>query len=183
MGKQVIFHRQVRDNVKAIDCLDPTTGEHLIPKFESFCIDYAQHFNPHLALEAAGYPMEGKTKKQIDRAFRGVMQREDIRMRVKALIRQKVEHSGVGTDWVVLKWMQIIDRCMQADPVLDNEGEPTGEWKFDSRGAGNALHDMAAYYGMFQKAMTDSKPVNIKVSFGPKEKPLIDGEAEVIQDG
>jgi len=180
--KQALRHAYVSKAKKAIDCLDPVTGEHLIPKYESFCIDYAQRFNPHLALAAAGYPVENKTKQQLEQAFRYVMVREDVRIRVRALIREKVDHSGVGTDWVVMKWMEIIDRCMQADPVLDKEGNETGEWKFDSRGAGNALHDMAAYYGMFQKAATDSKPVNIKINFGPKEKPLIDGEVEVVNE-
>lgn len=175
-------HQAIRTAEKAIDYLDPTTGEHLIPKYESFCLDYAQHFNPNLALEAAGYPMEKKTKKQLQQAFRHVMGREDIRMRIQSLIREKATHLGVGADWVVMKWMEVLDRCMQASPVFDSNGEATGEWKFDSRGAGNVLHDMAAYFGMFQKSMASSKPVKIIVNFGEKEKPPIDGQVNVIDE-
>jgi hypothetical protein len=180
MAKQALLHSEMKGAEKAIDYLCPKTGEHLIPKYESFCLDYAQHFSPNLALEAAGYPMEGKTKKQLQQAFRHVMTRQDVRMRVQALIREKAEHVGVGPDWVVMKWMEVLDRCMQGSPVLDNEGNETGEWKFDSRGANNVLHDMATYMGMFQKAATDSKPVTVNVNFAGKKKPPIDGEVEVV---
>lgn len=180
MAEQTEFHRKVAKTAKAIDYLDPVTGEHLLPKYESFCLDYAQHFRPNLAMEAAGYPMEEKTTKQMLKAFRHVMLRKDIRMRIRSLIREKAEHVGIGPDWVVMKWMEILDRCMQASPVLDAEGNETGEWKFESRSANDTLHDMAAYFGMFQKAVGDSKPVTLNINFGPKPKPPIDGEVEVV---
>jgi hypothetical protein len=167
---------------KAIDYIDPQTGQHTIAKYESFCIDYAQHFDRDLALAAAGYPLEKKTQRQISQAFADVMQRQDVRIRVRALIRQKSEHMMVGPDWVVMKWMEVLDRCMQATPVRDKKGEPTGEWQFDSRGAGAVLHDMANYFNMFNKTKRESKPVRININYGPAPKAPIDGTVEVIED-
>lgn len=176
MGKQEQFVSKVIGAEKAIDYINPTTGEHILPKYESFCMNYAHYFTPRLAMEAAGYPVDKKTEHAMQAAFRHVMRRDDVRMRVQSVIREKAEHLGVGQDWVVMKWMELLDRCMAATPVLDKDGDETGEWKFDSRGAGSVLHDMAAYFGMFAKAKESSKPVNITMNFGPKEKPVIEHE-------
>ena len=35
--------------------------------------------------------------------------------------------------------LEVKNRCMQANPVLDKEGNETGVWKFDSNGANKAL--------------------------------------------
>lgn len=37
---------------------------------------------------------------------------------------------------------QIVDRCMQAIPVLDSEGKEVGVWKFDQAGANAALRSL-----------------------------------------
>lgn len=180
MAKQTQMTRKVHGAEKPEDYLDPKTGEHLIPKYETFCLDYAQHFAPKLALEAAGYPIKNKTEHQLQGAFRRVMARPDIRLRIRSLIREKADHAGIGQDWVVMRWMELLDRCMQKEQVLDNEGNPTGEWKFDSRGANNVLHDMATYFGMFQRQASEAKPVRININFGPSEKPPKQIEGEVI---
>lgn len=66
--------------------------------------------------------------------------------RAKRLVKH--EHEA---DRVVAKLIQITNRCMQAEPVLDSEGNPTGEWKFDSRGAVQALTTQARILGMMGK--------------------------------
>jgi len=163
---------------KAIDLLNPDTGEHIIPKYESFCLEYAQHFSPKLAMAAAGYPVEEKTEHQMQCSFRYVMQRQDVQMRLQSLIRAKATQLGVGPDWVVMKWLEVLDRCMQKEQVKDSEGNLTGEWKFDARGANIVLENMGKYLGMFTKANTPQKPVQIHCYFGGKvEQPdIIDGE-------
>jgi phage terminase small subunit len=170
MGENKIITRKVMGAEKAIDYLDPKTGQHLVPKYESFCLNYAQFFKPRLAMEAAGYPVDDKTEHAMQAAFRQVMLREDIRLRCKNLIREKSEAMCVGSEWVVMKWMEIVDRCMQAEPVLDKDGVQTGEWKFDPRNASSTLHDMAAYFGMFKNDKQDAKPVNITMNFAAKER-------------
>lgn len=176
------FAKHLNKAEKAIDYLDPDTGTHLVPKYETFCLEYVNTFDSNKALRAAGYPVDSRAKSTVDTAFRNVMHREDVRLRIQALIREKGAHVGVGPDWIVMKWMEMVSRCMQAEAVLDKEGEPTGEWKFDSRGAGAVLHDMAAHFGMFQKDKTSSKPVKITMNFGPKERPPIDAEVSVVPD-
>lgn len=57
----------------------------------------------------------------------------------------------VRTDYVILRLVECVERCMQAEPVLDDEGNPTGEYKFDSAGATKALGLLAKHLGMFEK--------------------------------
>lgn len=51
--------------------------------------------------------------------------------------------------WVLDRLRQIVDRCMQAEPVKDSKGEPTGEFKFDSSGANRALELIGKHFAMF----------------------------------
>ncbi len=163
----IIVHSNWKQGTeKALDLINPATGEHIIPKYESFCQDYAHHFDPRMAMDAAGYPVEEKSVKQMRAAFGLVMKKRDVQMRIQSLIREKAERLGVGSDWVVMKWLELLDRCMQKESVKDNKGNPTGEWKFDARGANIVLENMAKYFGMFAKDNVTAKPVLINVNFG-----------------
>ena len=72
------------------------------------------------------------------------------------MVKQAVEEkqaaiakiNEVSAEWVVQKAKKIVERCMQEEPVYDNEGNPTGEYKFDSMGATAALKILAKYLGM-----------------------------------
>lgn len=52
-------------------------------------------------------------------------------------------------EYVLNSLMEIVDRCKQAEPVLDHEGEPTGEYKFDSGGANRALELLGKHLKLF----------------------------------
>ena len=71
---------------------------------------------------------------------------------VKAAVEEKLEEirkkNEITADWVVDKAKKIIERCMQAEAVYDSEGNPTGEYKFDSSGANGSLKILAKYLGM-----------------------------------
>jgi phage terminase small subunit len=69
-----------------------------------------------------------------------------------------VESAAVSKAWVTTRLMQVAERCMQAEPVLDREGERTGEYKFDSAGANRSLELLGKEMGMF----TDRKHIKIE---------------------
>lgn len=58
--------------------------------------------------------------------------------------------TGLDREWVISRLMTVTERCMQAEPVLDREGNETGEWKFDSAGATRSLHLLGSELGMFK---------------------------------
>lgn len=58
--------------------------------------------------------------------------------------------TGLDRQWVIERLMTVVERCMQGEPVIDREGNPTGEWRFDSAGATRSLHLLGSELGMFR---------------------------------
>lgn len=54
----------------------------------------------------------------------------------------------------------MFERCMQIDRILDRHGAPTGEFKFDSSGAGKALDMMAKTAGLYREKRQASDTEN-----------------------
>ena len=60
----------------------------------------------------------------------------------------------VNADWVLKRFKEISDRCMQAEPVMVFDGEQwvsSGEYKFDSSGAVKATENIGKHIGFFEK--------------------------------
>jgi phage terminase small subunit len=51
--------------------------------------------------------------------------------------------------WVLTSLRAVAKRCMQAEPVLNSKGTPTGEYTFQASGANRALELLGKEYGMF----------------------------------
>jgi phage terminase small subunit len=45
---------------------------------------------------------------------------------------ERAKRKNIDQDYVLDVIQKTIERCSQAEPVLDREGNPTGEYKFDS---------------------------------------------------
>lgn len=56
---------------------------------------------------------------------------------------------AVDKDWIRDRLAQIVERCMQAEPVLDREGNRTGEYTFQAPAAIRALELLGKDMGMF----------------------------------
>lgn len=72
-----------------------------------------------------------------------------------AAIAQKnaILKSGLDREWVISRYMKVVERCMQAEPVMkmiDGEMRETGEYKFDSHGANTALRALGDTLGLFK---------------------------------
>lgn len=78
-----------------------------------------------------------------------------IRTRIAELsdiaTQNAIIQTGLNREWVLTRLMTVADRCMQTEPVLDNQGNPTGEYKFDSAGATKALKMLGDTLGMFKQ--------------------------------
>lgn len=57
---------------------------------------------------------------------------------------------GITHGYVLESLKNVVERCMQAEPVLDHEGNETGEYRFDARGAVAALKLMGETISTFQ---------------------------------
>jgi len=82
-----------------------------------------------------------------------LMKRQDVQDLI-ATLKAQVEADiaskyAVSRESVMRDLIDIQRRCMQAEPIRDSEGNPTGEWKFDSTGAINATKLIGVELGMF----------------------------------
>lgn len=70
----------------------------------------------------------------------------------KAEINAKIEEeTEINAVELVRKFKAIHDRCMQEVPVLDHEGNKTGEFRFEPNPACKALENIGRIKGLYEK--------------------------------
>ena len=87
-------------------------------------------------------------------AHRAMLLLRDPRVRAYrvALIRESVEDMTLTKDSLVLKLLEIYQRCMSAEPVMEwdsdaKEWKESGVWRFDAKGATKALELLSRITG------------------------------------
>lgn len=111
----------------------------------AFVLHYLRTGNATEAAREAGYS-ERTARKQGSE----VLARPRVQRAVQALQAARAERLTVDADWVIRHLVEVTERCLEAVPVLDEEGQPTGVYKFDSRGANGALRLIGQHLGMFR---------------------------------
>jgi len=78
----------------------------------------------------------------------------EVQKRIQELCELVTQNSilkaGLDRGWVITRLMTVTERCMQAEPVKDRDGNPTGEFRFDSAGANRALELLGKTMRMFE---------------------------------
>lgn len=74
---------------------------------------------------------------------------ESVRKRIEELQSAAAGQAVLSKTWVIDRLMQVVERCMQAEPVKDSKGIPTGEYVFNATGANKALELLGKEEGMF----------------------------------
>jgi phage terminase small subunit len=72
----------------------------------------------------------------------------------RAIAEHKAElaaRAAVTAEYVLTSLKDVVTKSMQAEPVYDKFGHPTGEWVFDSKGATGALNLLGKHIGMFNE--------------------------------
>jgi hypothetical protein len=64
----------------------------------------------------------------------------------------------LSKSWVLEKLRSNAERAMQAEPVLDREGHPTGVYKYDGSVANRALELIGKELGMFVERKESGRP-------------------------
>lgn len=76
-------------------------------------------------------------------------------------IEKVSEETGITAKTVLEGAKRMFDRCMQEEAVTDKDGNKTGEYKFDSAGAGKALKLMGDHVDVNAFKATDDDGVPI----------------------
>lgn len=117
----------------------------LTPKQQRFAEEYVVDCNATQAAIRAGY-----SAKTAEAAASRLLINVNVSEEIKKRLAAKAKRTNLDADWVLKRWEKIVERCMQHEPVLDSEGNETGEYRFDSRGANTALQNLAKHLGMLR---------------------------------
>ena len=125
-------------------------------KQKQFCEEYIIDLNGTQAAIRAGY-----SEKTANRIASELLSKLDIQEYICKLKNERSERVKYSQDELMRDILEVKNRCMQANPVLDKEGNETGIWKFDSNGANKALDMLAKHVGFYE---TDNKQKAFNIS-------------------
>lgn len=149
-------------------------GTHeLNTKQRKFVAKYLEHGDATQAYIDAGYKV--KDKLTAGACAGRLIKDAKVAQRIGEGLNQIVKASELCVENELRDLQEIKRRCMQKEAVLDNQGNPTGEWKFDSRGALKAIELIGRHLGMWEKE--DGKHRRFMRMVSP-----IDYDAETIID-
>ena len=105
---------------------------------------------------AAGY--KAKSVAVASAAATRLLKDVKVQARLEELKAQAVERTVLTKQWVIDKLIQNVERAMQAQPVLDAKGVPTGEYRYEGSVANRALELLGKEQGMFVDRKEIGKP-------------------------
>lgn len=104
--------------------------DQLTPKQERFCEEYLIDLNATQAATRAGY-----SAKTANEQGARLLANASVASKIDELKKARSQTTGITAERVLTGIMGVIERCEQAVAVTDEEGNPTGEWKFESGSA------------------------------------------------
>ena len=122
---------------------------------ERFCtlVASGEALNSAARLAEREEPPPGQDPKIYYQRGSALMKRPEVVERI-ATLKAELEAEAqrryaYGQVEVIRDLIDIKKRCMQAEPVTDGDGEPTGEWTFNAKGAIAAIELVGKHLGMF----------------------------------
>ena len=92
------------------------------------------------------------------------LQKPEIAAAIAAGQADQVHSAGITREWVLSRLRDVAERAMQAVPVLDREGNETGEYRFDAAGANKSLELLGKHLGMFADKVDHGGTVKIEIT-------------------
>lgn len=117
----------------------------LSAKERAFVQEYMVDLNAAAAARRAGYSENSAKVLGYQ-----LLQRPRVQAAVTEASVKRATDNELDEKWVLDRLKLISDRCVQGVPVLDSEGNLTGEWRFDSNGANKATELIGKHRAMFR---------------------------------
>lgn len=125
----------------------------LTPKQQRFVDEYLTNLNGTQAAIRAGY--SPKTAHVIASEN---LRKPQIASAIEAAMNGRAENAKLNAGRVVEMIVDTIERCRQAVPVLDKEGNPIGEYRFDASNVLKGCELLGRHLGMFTDKAEVSGP-------------------------
>ena len=127
------------------------------PRYERFAYGLAEGKPAYQAYIDAGFAKVGAAQ-SASRLLKS--QRAGIRERVAEILQEReqidaagtklaIERTAITKEWVIERLRENVERAMQAQPVIDRAGNPTGSYVYNGAAANRALELLGKELGMF----------------------------------
>ena len=117
----------------------------LTAKQAAFVQEYMVDLNATGAARRAGYSPNGA-----EVTGHRLLRNTKVAAQIDKALNERIERTEITADWVITKLVENVERAMQAKPVLDTKGNPTGEYRYDGTVANQALRHLGQHLGMFK---------------------------------
>jgi phage terminase small subunit len=131
----------------------------LTKKQNAFVKEYLIDLNATQAAIRAGYSEATATEIGYEN-----LTKPHIKVAVEEAMNKRSEKLEITAEYVLSSLKEVADRCMQAVPVLDKEGNNTGEYYFEHSGANKALELLGKHLKLF----TDKVETKGEISYSIK---------------
>lgn len=112
------------------------------PRHERFAQELAKGKTADEAYQLAGYAENRHNASRLKT-------NETVSVRVKELQQAAAEKAGLSKAWVIERLMANAERAMQREAVLDEDGKPIGEYRYEGQVVNRALELLGKEIGMF----------------------------------
>ena len=161
--------------------------EALTPKQNRFVSEYLIDLNQTAAARRAGYQGDENTL-----AVTGhrLLRNNKVALAIQQAHAKRQQRTELSQDYVVNGLLQNHRRAMQAEPVYDRKGEPTGEYQYQGAVANKALELLGRHQNMFVDRSTSlnynvtlesGRQVDLQIQNAFNQLPL-DELVDVIQN-
>jgi phage terminase small subunit len=116
----------------------------LSARAQLYCAEYLIDLNQTAAAIRAGY----SARSARDRGH-NLMQDPRVLAEIARLQAARAARTEVTQDYVIARLVQNLDRALQAVPMKNEKGEPTGTYLYAGGVANRALHLLGLHLGMF----------------------------------
>lgn len=120
----------------------------LTPKQEAFVREYLIDLNATQAAIRAGY--SERTASAIGHEN---LNKPEIAAAIKEASDQRAERVALDADYVLTGIRDLVERCIQATPVLDAAGKETGEYKFEPNAALKGYELLGKHLALFKEKL------------------------------
>jgi len=125
----------------------------LTPKQEAFCNEYMIDLNATQAAIRAGYSED--SAKQIASEN---LSKPYLTDRIAELKEERASRTEITADYVISNLKLVAERCLQVETPMDDEGNPSGEFRFEHSGANKSLELLGKHLGIFVEKKEISGP-------------------------
>jgi phage terminase small subunit len=130
----------------------------LKPRHAKFVAEYVRTSNATQSYLDAGYKT---TRRTAEVQSSKLLRNPEIAAAIARVRENAAKAAEMDQQWVLKKLREVAERCLQAEPVLDKDGKPTGEFTFNASGANRALELIGKQQGMFADRLKISEEADL----------------------